>query len=470
MRARAWSVAVVLLAATGIVERIVVLTGRYGAVDSDEAVVGLMARAFRDGHWRAFYWGQHYGGSQEAALIALAGASTAALKLVPVVLGAVAALLAWRVGRRMVDEQVAQAGALLFWVAPGSYVWGSTKARGLYSVTLVLGLLLVLTAQRVVERDGRPFDWSLLGLAAGSGFWASPNILYFAVPTALWILFRRASLRWSCVAVPTALVGALPWLWHNVGHGWPSLDRPPQPEHIGYVAGVGRLLWRTWPLELGLRWPVDEGWTLGLAGPVVLVVLGAALVVAAVRRPSRPVLLLAILAIFPLIYAWFPGAWFVGEGRYAVFAVPFLSLAVAWLVDRRSALAVLAVPVVLIAFLSLGHLPAEPPEHTGGDLAALRAAEVDHAWADYWVAYRLGFESGGDVVVSSHVSSREASVHDAVLADPTPAFLYFRGDPRAEQLRKALLVPHRTVLTPHFEVILATGVVDVTSLEPGVVP
>ena len=32
-----------------------------------------MARSFLDGEWRAFYWGQHYGGTQETALVALAG-------------------------------------------------------------------------------------------------------------------------------------------------------------------------------------------------------------------------------------------------------------------------------------------------------------------------------------------------------------------------------------------------------------
>src|SRR3546814_17245096 len=55
--------------------------------DSDEAIVGLMARSFLEGEWRAFYWGQHYGGTLETALVALAGASTTALKLVPAEIG-----------------------------------------------------------------------------------------------------------------------------------------------------------------------------------------------------------------------------------------------------------------------------------------------------------------------------------------------------------------------------------------------
>src|SRR5439155_3057877 len=89
VRLRPWSAVIAALVAIGVGERVWVLRGRWGVVDSDEAVVGLMARAFRHGHWQAFYWGQHYAGSLEPALVALFGASGTALKLVPVGLAAV---------------------------------------------------------------------------------------------------------------------------------------------------------------------------------------------------------------------------------------------------------------------------------------------------------------------------------------------------------------------------------------------
>src|SRR4051812_46214746 len=171
MRRLLWPLAVGASVLAGVVLRVVVLLGHWGTVDSDEAVVGLMARGFRDGDWRAFYWGQHYAGTQETALVALLGASTAALKLVPVLLSAVAAVLTWRIGRRLVDERLAQAAGLLCWVGPGAYVWWSTKERVFYWVALVLGLVLVLAALRIAA-GGRYVDGAVLGLAAGLGFWA----------------------------------------------------------------------------------------------------------------------------------------------------------------------------------------------------------------------------------------------------------------------------------------------------------
>lgn len=470
MRARAWWIGVASLAVVGVVERIALLTGRWGVVDSDEAVVGLMARGFRHGHWRAFYWGQHYSGTQETALVALAGASVAALKLVPVVLAAIAALLTWRVGRRLLDDRLAQAAALMVWVAPGSMVWWSTKERGFYWVTIVFGLLLLLAAQRLVADGGRPLDWVLLGAAAGLGFWAAPAILYFAVPAGCWVIVRRRPpLQWSPIAVPAAVLGALPWLWHNVGRGFPSLDRPPQPEHVSYLTGIGRLLWRTLPIDLGLRWPIDERWVVPVVAPAVLVALGGAVVVATRPRP-RPVLLLGFLVAFPLIYAWFPGAWFVGEGRYALFAGPVVALAVGWVVRRPEAALGIAALAATVAVASFSHIGNELPEHLGPDIAALRAAGVDHAWADYWVAYRLAYLSDGTIVASSRVSSREQAVYDAVLGDTTPAFVYPHRDPRLPRLEAALTVGHRTVATPTYDVVLADGPVDVAALPRGVAP
>jgi hypothetical protein len=352
VRLRPWPILVGLLIAAGVVLRVAFLHGRWGIVDSDEAVVGLMARRFRDGDWRAFYWGQHYAGTQETALVAIAGASRLALKLVPCALSGAAALLTWRIGRRFLDERVAQLAGLLFWVAPGAYVWWSTKERGLYWSSLVLGLVLVLAAQRLVEKGGAWRDGALFGVAAGLGLWASPTVLYFAVPAGVWVVARRSPpLRWLGAAIPAAVVGALPWLWHNVENEWASLDRPPQPEYVSFVTGLGRLLWRTLPMALNLRYPISERWLVPRLAALGYLALGVALVVLVIRRSSPPVLLLAILATFPLIYAWFPGAWFVGEGRYALFVAPFLALAVAWLVARPDVLLVIAAMSAVISFV-----------------------------------------------------------------------------------------------------------------------
>jgi len=467
VRLRPWSAVLAALAVVGVAERVWVLRGRWGVVDSDEAVVGLMARAFRHGHWQAFYWGQHYAGSLEPALVALFGASGTALKLVPVGLAAVTCLLVWRVGRRFIDERLAQLAGLLFWVAPGAFVYWSTKERGFYWTSMALGVLLLLAAARLVQEKRWALDGAVFGLAAGIGFWVSPTVLYFAVPAGVWVVARRSPpLRWLTVAVPTAVVGALPWLWHNVGHGFPSLDRPVQDGAVSYLGGIRRLATQTMPIALNLRYPISDKWLAGHVGQVLYLALGAALVVAFVVRRDRPVLLFGALAVYPFIYAWFPGAWFVGEGRYALFAAPFLALAIAWLFRRPAVVAGLCVVGALVSVGVVQATGGESPRSVGGDLVALRRAGVDHLWGNYWYAYRLGFVSGGWLVAAPIASSRDKRLYAEVERSPHPAFLYVKGDTRAEAAAATFHHPTRMLHTEHFDVVLVDGRVDPRSL-PG---
>lgn len=471
-----WSVAALVVAGAAL--RVWVLVGRLGTFDSDEAVVGLLARQLGDGHLRAFYWAQHYGGTLEPALVALAmavaGTSAVVVKAVPAVLSGVAAALVWRLGSRVLPERSAQAAGLLCWVAPAGYVWWSTKERGFYWVGLCLGLALLLAVVHAGESPRRWWPWAAIGLAAGAGFWTTPTIAYFVVPGGVWLLAgRRVDWSRAWVAVPAAAVGALPWLDHNLGHGWPSLEKPPQPEHVGYLGGVGRFLWQVLPIALDLRVPVSGRWQVPVAGPALLVGLGAAVVVAAWRRPDRPVLVLVGLAAYPLLYAVFPVAWFVGEGRYGLFALPFLALTLAWLARRPPVLLGVCALALVLTVVGLGRMGSERPRSVTDDVRALRAAGVDHLWADYWVAYRVTFETDERIVATSYRAARHQPYVDATLADPTPAYAYARGDGQARRLSAVLGergVPFRRLTTRHLDVVLVGRPVRPDQLPAGLAP
>jgi hypothetical protein len=311
----------------------------------------------------------------------------------------------------------------------------------------------------------------VFGAAAGLGLWSSPAVLYFAAPAGIWVVARRGPpLRWLAVAVPTAVAGALPWIWHNVEQDWAGLDRPPQPEHVSFVTGLGRLLWRTLPMALNLRYPISDRWLVSVVAPLLYLGLGALLVFLAVRRRDRPVLLLAVLAAFPLIYASLPGAWFIGDGRYALFVAPFLALAVAWMVGRVDVLVGIAVISAVLSFVVMRPVGSEYPRHLGADIAALRRVGVDHVWADYWLAYRLTFESDGAVSASSYRSSRDMQLFRAALRDTTPAFMFPRASDGAETLVRALSQPHRVRHTRHFTVVLLDRPIDPGSLPESVRP
>lgn len=452
---RRWTVLVVLGIVAGVALRWWLLHSDAGATSSDEAVVGLMARHLLDGEWRAFFWGQRYGGTPEVAAVAAltwaTGAPVLSLKLVPVALSAVAAVLVWRVGRRLVGEPLARAAGLLFWVSPAAYAWLATRELGFYWASSCIGLLTVLCAQRLVDRgDARGWWW--LGALAGLGWWVSPFCAYALAPVGLWMAWRHPrTLTGAWRAVPTAVVAAAPWLWHNLGTGWPSLHTPPQPEEVSHLTGLGRLVWGVLPMTAGLRHVRTERWLFPGAA-LVFVALVAAFAVVALRRRMHPLLGLGLLCA-PVIYVLLPGRWWVGDARYGLPLWPFLAIAAAWaLGSRRRAAVAVGVAAVLAVAGARDIGASRPPAHLGADVRALEAAGIDRAWADYWLAYRTTFESGERVVVAPITNDRYRPYRRAVAADRTPAVVFLAGDPAGDAFLAAIRRAGRapvTVRTPH---------------------
>ncbi|MHB8262870.1 MAG: glycosyltransferase family 39 protein [Acidimicrobiales bacterium] len=168
-------------------------------LNGDSAVVGLMGESVLHGHLVAFYWGQHYGGGIEpylaAAVFALFGQGNATLSVVPILLDVASAVLVWRIGLRVLRPAGALAAACMFWIWPPVFMSFSTIDIGFYWSCLMFGLVVVLCALRIANRPERLFDWGLMGLATGLGWWSTPEIAYFALPAGAWLLAVFA-IRW----------------------------------------------------------------------------------------------------------------------------------------------------------------------------------------------------------------------------------------------------------------------------------
>ncbi|GAC1313441.1 MAG: hypothetical protein NVSMB12_05100 [Acidimicrobiales bacterium] len=431
-------------AAAGLIARLVVLHSTLGTLDSDEAVVGLMARHFARGDFRAFYWGQPYGGTIEPALAAvvfrLLGSSTTALKSVPLTLDAIAALLTWRVGRRLTTATAAGVAAVLVWVWPATYLWWSLKERGFYEAGLCLTLVGALLALRIAAASGRGCwaDWLGLGAAAGLGWWETPQVVYVLGPIALWLVWRlRAGVWRGIAAVPTLVLGALPWLWPNVQNGFASLRPPPSPVKGSYVDHLFTLAHVGAPMTVGLRVPYTTRWLHPAPLAQALFVATIALVAAGcLRRWPGGRLVGLVLACLPFLHALLPLAGTVAEGRYTLFALPWIALAIAHRGDHRVAAGValgLASGVTVVGLLAMrGQTdPYAPDRHVPRSLASLERTlherGVAHLWANYWVAYRLTFETRERTIAAPASSDRFPAYATAVGADPHAAHVFMSG-------------------------------------------
>jgi hypothetical protein len=178
---------------------LVALLTRLGAVvvplkdfDSDEAVVGLMARDILAGEsWPIFYAGQSYLGALEpwsvAASFSLFGESALSLRLVPLLYSLTFLVAAYFLLRRFFGRSAT--GLILLWTALGTPIlklW-TVKARGGFAEVLLIGTLFLLLFERC-WRLNDPGTARLIALAfvAGFGLFVNPLIgTIMAVPLAL---------------------------------------------------------------------------------------------------------------------------------------------------------------------------------------------------------------------------------------------------------------------------------------------
>ncbi|MEX2099962.1 MAG: glycosyltransferase family 39 protein, partial [Acidimicrobiia bacterium] len=259
-------VAVAVLIAVGIGVRLWIMTGQLGAIDSDEAITGLMSRHLLDGELRAFMWRLNYQGTIATYPVALSlrllGTNQFALELPFMLMSAGSALLIWRIGLRFLSPFRAAFAGLAFWLWPALYVWIGTKPLLFYVPTMLLGLGVILCAQRAVELPRRRLDWCALGLLAGAGWWTSPNIMYFLVPTGAWLALYhwRSLLPHALLVLPSAVIGALPWIWNDATYGWDSLDVSEGLARGSYLDHLGYFFTHALPATLGLRSPFDGTW------------------------------------------------------------------------------------------------------------------------------------------------------------------------------------------------------------------
>jgi hypothetical protein len=420
---------------------------------ADEAVVGLMVQQILHGHLSAFYWGQVYGGAEPylvVPLFAIFGSSTWALEIVPTILAAAAGLVTWRIARRLVnDAAIAALAGAVVWVVPQTQVFNSTVELGFRGVTLLSGLGLVLVALRIWEGQQTWLAFAWLGVLAGVGWWSSPEIVYYVVPAA-WMVVSAIGRddeighlrRWGSrllVALVAFIVGALPWLWANVGSGFYSLNTKAFQLPANSPGYFGRLhIFFRWmlPMMFSLKAEVTGAWLfarpLSMLFFVLLLVACAPTIVLCLFRDARSRALAVAVLLFPFILALSPATWFWGYGRYANLGLPLIVLVLVVGVaeavrlvyrgrvrtaDRQQALVrgllaslVMGVLVALsVANFAIFMTPGstflggwdDPNSPSSATVADLEAHHIRYAYADYWVAYKLDFLSDNQLQITT---------------------------------------------------------------------
>ncbi len=252
----------------------------WPALDSDEAIIGLMARHILSGGERPiFYYGQHYLGALDAYVaagaFALLGPTALALHLsmLPFTIGFL--LAAYALGRAAYGSAVGLLTLAFLAVGPAYGLLRETAAIGGYQETLLLGgAMLLLVYARLCRSAPLPqgrAEWvvtlgwyALIGLLAGLGLWSDQLILPIVGAAVLALVCGRTrEVRHlpALALVAGLIVGAWPLLIYNVQHGGVTFSE---------LASQNRVSGQIGPLPPLGAWLSQIGALLAVGAPAVL--------------------------------------------------------------------------------------------------------------------------------------------------------------------------------------------------------
>ncbi len=233
-------------------------------------------------------------------------------------------------------------------------------------------------------------------------------------------------------------IGALPWLWSNIPDGFLSIDssRVALPGSGGYLSHLHVFFVDVLPLQLGVHRTITGAQllpgALGLALDVLIFgALIASLAVCLLQGGRGRAIAVGVIA-FPFLYALNPLGAFWYDGRYSEYLPPLAALTLAMGCERlprllvprirsshahsrmsgtdrarsaaRAGVSLLVVALVASAaagFASIvsgnphSVLARDPNATTEKEIALLEEHGIRFGYANYWVAYKLDYLSGG---------------------------------------------------------------------------
>jgi hypothetical protein len=416
--------------------------------NSDEAIVGLMAKHILAGERPVFFYGQVYMGSLDAWMNAagflLFGQSIQTMRIVQsilwlILLGSVF-FLAGTIYR---NRQAGWCSLILFAFPPVNQVLYSTVTLGGYNEAMVLGCWVLILAVMISRRLENHINQAkiylltfLLGLISGFGVWVFGFSLVFSIPAVIFavIAIVRSSNKkrilfpgLACLA-GGGLIGATPWWIYAFSHGFAPMIKELSGSAVA-VESQGFFL-RTMthlfsfillgiPAATGFRPPWSVEWLVLPLLPFVLI--GWILVIRQSYKtrgdfPDQKVLGWVILTL-AAVFLFTPFG-IDPSGRYflpvsLVLTVLAGGMTFGWKIKN--------IPIgyaligLFVVYQLFGSIQAERKSPAGITTQFAPDTEIDHAglqqvaqflsehhlqtgFTDYWIAYPLAFETNEQAI------------------------------------------------------------------------
>ena len=430
-----------------------VFKARAALIDSDEAITGLMARHILHGHLPIWLYGIHYQGSIEAystaVLFTLFGATPLMLKVSPFCWFCGFVYVHYLLARELSDPARARLSTLLVAVSPAFLTVWSLGLTGTYMSLLFLGTLALLLTVKLSKAGASTSRLALLGFVMGLAWWTFPLAVAYIAPILLILVLELGMTlvsRSGGAFVLGFLIGSLPFWPYNLTHNFASLFVRAEIPHAtaSLRMAVSGLFRRALPIVLGARQAHGASDLFPLGSVVALAVFVGGAVMAlrrqlADRRAHAPLdgraLLMAVFGWTIVLFVASGFGYNADEPRYLIplYSVLYIVLLAGF--DRRQhqlALAGVLLAVNLGGTLHPSISLVTPLNSESNDalIAFLRSHHIRTAYAPYWTAYRLSFESKEEIICTPPTDDLVLYYPylEKVRASPAPAYIQLNAE------------------------------------------
>ena len=426
---------------SALITRICFSFSSLGRLDSDEAVVLLMAKKIAGGKPVVFFFGQQYGGAQEAylmsPLVKIFGMQTWIARTIPIAITLLAAIVlmfgfSYVKKKKRLNDPFFWAG-ILFLNLPASFIWWSTKSSGFYPTVIASGIISFSLAKTILDKDvpqsakiryylkdHKKLSYIALGMSVGYQWWASPQSMLFILPLGLWLLLNsyKEILKNIIMLAIGFAVGSAPWLAINLRNGFKSFDTSNFPSS-NYFQRLEKFFNEGTTLLFNLRnWASQNVVSDGVKNLLILLSTAFFICLAFVsikeilkNRKSTYSLFAIMFLLYPFVASINPNSFYVGEGRYLWFIMPsicVLLLRIPKLFENFAAFAIfLSFIISSSIFVSALAIEADSkfdyvqkPSQYGPVVERIKELDIKYLAGDYWIAYRLVAESNGEIIGS----------------------------------------------------------------------
>lgn len=388
----------------------------------DEAVYGLQAERILGGDRPVFYPAQDYTGSFSgyisAAIFSVFGVSAWGLKLVPLLFSMGTPWLIYLIALKTFSRRVAF--FTLFVSSLGTPFWNNWSSRagtGYVEATFIGALLLLLVIKLTKEESAQKIKiiyFTTIGFLSGLGFWIQPTIVYFVLPSLIYLLMRlrKDFFKFLVFFVPSFLIGAAPVIYYNLAIKTSGTASALLKWPWGIRGSFLKLVFEGFPVLLGGRTSNSHAdFNLLISGFIYLFFIISLIYFfrlvfdGRTRRPGSELIVLTFIITLGIFLISTPFNQFSIEPRYLYGLYAVLPIIIGVFLDRVSTISVylFAFVILIYGINSWLGLTKAPPltfldtYNVKSLVSFFRQKKIDYAVATPSLGHRLAFFSGGKI-------------------------------------------------------------------------